>query len=103
VDGRIPPGGEEGVRVLTVQQRSFSPSRIEVHPGETLVWEWASGAGAHNLTWVSSPIEDIPMLRSGRVARVMPSIPGSYLYYCTLHGTPHEGMRGTIEVAAPAP
>jgi plastocyanin len=84
---------------------SFSPSTVTIAPGETVTWTWLgsphsttsdSTSGAE--TW------DSGVLTTGATFSHTFASPGSYPYYCTVHGAPGGvGMSGTVIVAAPTP
>jgi len=87
------PGDGNGV---TVNDNSFSPSSKTVDVGTTVTWTWAGGA-AHNVTWVSGSPAASATQSSGTYQRTFDTA-GTYEYYCTIHGTPTSGMRGTVTV-----
>jgi plastocyanin len=80
---------------VTVQgSLSFSPADIQVVPGASVTWTWASGAGEHNVTFPSTAIADSGNLTSGTFTTAMPTAPGTYNYSCTIHS----GMNGSVLV-----
>lgn len=93
-------GTAPGANVVTVENNVFSPSTITVRANTTVRWDWAPGSLQHNIT----PIQPatIPSDPTTSVAphsyQVTFTTPGSYNYYCTIHGTPTSGMRGTVIV-----
>lgn len=87
------PGNDNGI---TVNDNSFSPSSRTVDAGTTVTWTWA-GAAAHNVTWVSGSPAASATQASGTYQRTF-ATGGTYEYYCTIHGTPTTGMRGTVTV-----
>jgi plastocyanin len=92
---------EEGsaTNEITVANDRFEPASLTVSAGTTVVWTWAAGAFQHNV----SPVATEPA-RSGNLVNAPASYeftfntPGTYSYYCELHGSPTFGMRGTIIV-----
>lgn len=93
-------GTVPGAAVVTVENNVFSPSTITVAANTTVRWDWAPGSLQHNIT----PIQPatIPSDRTTVTAphsyQVTFTTPGTYDYYCTVHGTPTSGMRGTVVV-----
>ncbi len=94
-----PPGNSDPIQTtsVNVQDNSFSPPAILVSTGATVTWSW-SGSEPHNVTWSSAGLPNSPTQSSGNFQATMPSTTGELVYYCTLHGTPTSGMRGTIRV-----
>lgn len=89
VDGS-PEGG------VLVQNNRFQPTELQVGPGTTVVWSWASGGVQHNVTFedgVASGTQG-----SGTYQRTFQTA-GDYPYVCTIHGA---GMTGIVTVAAGA-
>ena len=85
---------------------AFSPSALTVTPGTTVAWQNASGT-IHNVTWVTAAgrtaavagdgAGDIDNFSSGSHTRQF-TTPGTYDFYCTIHGSPTAGMHGTLTV-----
>jgi plastocyanin len=75
---------------------SFDPSDVIIAESGTVTWTW-NGAVQHNVTWVSGGFMDSPTQASGTHQVTFPST-GTFGYYCTIHGTPTTGMRGTVDV-----
>lgn len=99
-NGNPPPPGNGGPVATTsvaVRDNVFDPSAIAVSTGATVTWTW-SGSDSHNVTWVGTDLTDSPTQTSGTYQSAMPSASGELVYYCTIHGTPTGGMRGTIQV-----
>jgi plastocyanin len=82
-----------------VVNNSFTPSALTISAGTTVVWTWTSTAVNHNVV----PAGTVPP-SSGAPADGPRSYsfrfdtPGTYTYYCEVHGSPTTGMRGTITV-----
>jgi plastocyanin len=91
-------GGGGGTPTVTtnvaVSNNQFTPEFIQVSPGATVTWTWATGAFTHNVTFADATITDIPNQSSGAHTSTMPSGTGDYTYECTLH----PGMTGTVRV-----
>jgi plastocyanin/uncharacterized membrane protein YozB (DUF420 family) len=77
---------------------SFVPLELTVAPGTTVTWinqgEFEHSATADDATW------DTGLYGSGGQASITFDTPGTFSYYCVLHGTPGgNGMSGTVVVA----
>jgi plastocyanin len=95
------PGGGAGGRTQSPAMRStaFSPTPDTVAAGVAVTWTNNDGI-VHTVT--SAP-GSADVFSSGNVAASGTfshtfNTPGTYSYYCTIHGTPTSGMRGTIVV-----
>lgn len=95
--GATGPTQDPGAPVMTtnvnLRNLAFSPGRIQVAPGATV--EFTNNDGiAHNITFSSSEITGATDFATGSRAVVMPTMPGTYAYHCTIH----VGMAGTVTV-----
>ena len=91
-------GGEPApTNTVSVRDNEFSPVSISVGRGDVVVWEWV-GSTRHNVTWVESGFANSPTQSDGTHEVTMPATPVQLGYYCSIHGTPSTGMRGTIVV-----
>lgn len=89
--------GPNGEKLVTVEDNDFDPAAKTVAVGETVLWQWKGSAG-HNVTWVtSSGAGNSATQSSGTYSRTFDA-PGTYDYYCTIHGTATSGMHGSIVV-----
>ncbi len=91
----------ETVDVIALDN-SFRPETIEVTAGTAVRWE-NRGRNDHNVlptddseTWGAPTEEFLP----GDEYTWVFSEPGTYDYYCSIHGTKDAGMIGTVVVAA---
>ncbi len=82
---------------VTVRDNLFEPPAIAVSPGATVTWTW-SGGEPHNVTWATGGLTNSTTQTTGTYTATMPSATGDLVYYCTLHGTPSSGMRGTVRI-----
>jgi plastocyanin len=85
---------------VTTSGNSFSPAGVTISAGEKVTWTNPS-QGQHNVHFEDNQF-DVPADPSGTwppdVSRTF-SGPGSYAYYCELHGGPGgSGMSGTVTV-----
>jgi len=104
------PGGTAAVQALTATfpvdtvrlsisgGARFSPASLTVARNTTIVFQWVDGShdinAFGNLTFSSfTPPVSAPHSESVTLA-----IPGTYQYFCSVHGSETDGMRGTIVV-----
>jgi plastocyanin len=83
------------VSVTATDQMTFSPAKVTVAPGGTVVFEF--GGLGHTVLFDSgaNPPDNIPDVTvNTSVTRTM-TTPGTYTYHCRIH----PGMSGTIVVA----
>lgn len=95
------PGG--GPPPVEIQLRTdggnrFEPANVTIPVGTTVTWTWVGGI--HDVTPTGNPA----FAGSGNPAPAPHTFahtfnnPGTYLYFCSVHGSPNTGMRGTIVV-----
>jgi plastocyanin len=89
------PGDEPPEGDILVRNNSFVPSDLEIAPGATVVWAWASGGTVHNVTFDDG--EQSGNKGSGTYQRTFAAA-GDFPYHCTIHGL---SMSGVIHVVAP--
>jgi len=82
-----------------VVNNSFNPSTLTVPAGTTVTWQWGPGAANHNVVPVATepPRSGSPQSAPNTYVHQFDT-PGTYTYYCEVHGSPAGGMRGTIIV-----
>jgi plastocyanin len=87
------------VHEVVALDNSFRPQALDVNVGDTVSWE-NRGNNDHNVlsvetgTWGVEVTEFAP----GDVYTHVFTEPGEYAYYCSIHGSEHAGMVGTITV-----
>ncbi len=85
---------------VTVVDFAFQPTSLTVPAGTTVTWTWGPAATVHNVTPVAPATQ--PGASGNHAAphtyQFTFDTPGTYNYYCTLHGSPTSGMRGVIIV-----
>jgi len=82
---------------------SFSPSVVDVVPGEMVTWNFHSTHTTTSDTSTGPEVWDSGILSSGTFSHTF-TTPGSYPYYCVLHSVPGgTGMNGVVNVAASGP
>lgn len=92
-------GGAGGASTtITVANDFFNPTPNTV-PAGTVTFAWSVPSNGHNLVWDSGP-GTLPAatgtLTSG--SRTVTLQVGRYEYHCSIHGSPGQGMHGTIIV-----
>ncbi|HSJ76669.1 MAG TPA: plastocyanin/azurin family copper-binding protein, partial [Gemmatimonadales bacterium] len=76
---------------------SFQPSTLTVSAGTTVTWSWAASAQDHNVRPVGTEPSRSGNPRDGPATYQFTfNTPGTYTYYCEVHGSPTFGRRGTI-------
>jgi len=80
---------------VAVTNFQFTPASATVAAGGTVTWNF--NQGTHNVTWVSGGFTNSADMSSGTHQVTFPSA-GTFQYYCSIHGTPTTGMRGSVTV-----
>jgi plastocyanin len=97
-NGSQDPGDEPPEGDILVRNDAFQPAELEVTPGATVVWAWASVGRVHNVTFDDG--EESGDKGSGTYERTFAAV-GNFPYHCTIHGP---SMSGVVSVvAAPSP
>jgi plastocyanin len=78
----------------------FNPARLVVAPGTPVCWTWSGMA--HSVRADNGSFNSGPPAASGTFQRTFDA-PGTFGYFCQLHGSPEGGMRGEIVVQADDP
>jgi plastocyanin len=107
--GEAPPAEEENAAeaeapaapapvVIEMANFAFQPGDISVPVGTAVTWINKDNGPRHSATDADGSF-DTGLLDSGQEATIVFDTPGTYLYYCTLHGSPDgSGMAATITV-----
>jgi plastocyanin len=91
---------------VIAQDNRFVPENIRINPGQTVRWT-NQGRNPHDIASGSQETTEYAPKFGVRPAGFAPqggtyefkfTKPGVYLYYCTLHGTPNQGMVGAVIV-----
>jgi plastocyanin len=90
-------GGPGTQSDIEVRDNAFSPSALTADAGTTLTWEWTGGS-PHNVTWVGPGAPAASATQTAGTYQRTFDAAGVYDYYCTIHGTPTSGMRGSVTV-----
>jgi plastocyanin len=84
---------------VSAKNSTSNPAVDTVAVGGAVTWTWAPPANPHNVTSTGTPeFTGQPTVVDPPPFTVTFSSPGTYNYYCTLHGLPTSGMRGRIVV-----
>ena len=92
------PAGAVEIQLLTSGGNRFEPSNVTVAVGTTVTWTWVGGF--HDVTSVGNPgftSSGAPVAAPKSFSHTF-TTPGTYLYFCSVHGSPTTGMRGTVVV-----
>lgn len=90
----------EGVEVeVSAIDNTFRPEEIEVAAGTEVLWT-NDGRNVHNVLPVEGEAWGVEVtdFEPGDEYRRRFTEPGTYPYYCSLHGTTEAGMIGTVVV-----
>ena len=88
----------EGVtKPVDMIDNSFRPAEIEVAAGTEVVWT-NGGRHPHNVLPAEGDDWGSEAFETGGTYTHRFTEPGTYAYYCSLHGTTTKGMVGTIVV-----
>jgi plastocyanin len=95
--GGGPPAAIE-IRLLSSGGNRFEPANVTIAAGTTVTWTWVGGF--HDVTATGNPAfpsSGAPGAPPRSFSHTF-NAPGTFLYFCSVHGSPGEGMRGTIVV-----
>lgn len=96
------PAQSSGKATVEVGDNFFKPTELEVTAGTKVSWK-NKGKILHNVKPVKGDKWGTKALTKGDTYTYRFKKPGTYAYYCTFHGSPTSGQRGTIVVKAAAP
>ncbi len=85
---------------VQVINNQFVPATITVAANTTVTWTWAPTALQHNITPDNSAgVPSVATITDGPFTYMHTfTAPGTYDYYCVVHGAPQSGMHGTVIV-----
>ncbi len=98
-----PANGERSAVVAI--DNNFVPQAVTIAAGTEIVFT-NNGRNPHNIVPADDPdavswgVHEDRFQPKDSYSRVFDR-PGTYVYYCTIHGSPRAGMFGTITVTAP--
>ena len=92
-----PPPGCNGIQAkITISGTSFSPATVTVQAGQPVCWTWSQSI-AHNVHADDDSFTSGAPATNGNFQTTF-NTPGTYGFYCQVHGSTSGGMRGTIVV-----
>lgn len=92
-----PPAGCDGIQAkITIAGESFSPSTITIQAGQPVCWSWSQPI-SHNVHADDDSFTSGAPSSTGNF-QITFNTPGTYGFYCQVHGSTTGGMRGTIVV-----
>jgi plastocyanin len=94
-----PPEGCAGVpaKITIGGSTSFAPATITVDAGQPVCWTWTATGAEHNIKADNGSFTSGPPAERGTFQYTF-TAPGTYGYYCQVHGTLTAGMRGRVVV-----
>jgi plastocyanin len=96
------PAQPSGKAKITIGDNFYRPDEIEITAGTKVVWT-NKGKILHNVRPSQGKAFGTKAVSSGKSYSYRFKKPGEYAYYCSFHGSPTSGQRGTIIVTeAPA-
>jgi len=95
-----PGGGPSpvGIELRSDGSNRFEPATVTIPVGTTVTWTWVGGF--HDVTPNGTPgftSSGQPVSPPHTFSQTF-NTAGTYLYFCSVHGSPSAGMRGTIVV-----
>jgi plastocyanin len=91
------PQGCAGVQAkITISGTSFSPSTVTVQAGQPVCWTWSQSV-SHNVHADDDSFTSGAPDNQGNFQTTF-NTPGTYGFYCQVHGSISGGMRGTVVV-----
>jgi plastocyanin len=92
---------QSGAVAVTAVDNSFKAETVTVTVGSTITWTNA-GRNDHNVKPTDSGAfgVDATAFAPGATYASTFTTPGTYHYYCSIHGTKDRGMIGTVEVVS---
>lgn len=82
---------------------AFSPGTVHIKPGDTVLWTNTGGIGHTVTSSTGDWTKDDAIAAPTNTTSYTFTKPGTYRYYCRVHGTATTGMRGAVVVDAPKP
>ena len=101
--GAAAPTQTSGKATVEVGDNFFEPDELEITAGTKVTWK-NEGKVLHNVVPVKKgKWKGTSSLTKGKSYSYTFKKAGKYAYYCSFHGSPTGGQRGTIVVAKAAP
>ena len=97
--GHATAAAAQNAPTVSVQDNVFNPGQVQASPGATVTWTDA-GADQHTITADDGSF-DSDIINPGDSFSFTFSSPGTFAYYCQIHGGPGgQGMSGTIVIGS---
>ena len=98
-DPNVPPGcvGVQAKIEITGSATAYSPSTVTIDMGQPVCWTWTGTAASHSVKADDGSFTSGEPASSGNFQHTF-NTPGTYGYYCQVHGSLTGGMRGTVVV-----
>jgi plastocyanin len=95
----VPRSGTVGVQAL---DNRFEPKAVTITVGSTVTWT-NDGSNTHDVVPAEGSTFGVrpEAFKPDATYSASFTAPGTYAYYCSLHGTAARGMTGTVVVVAP--
>jgi plastocyanin len=84
---------------VVIEEFEYNPDPVRVDPGDTITWT-NNDPGPHTVTADDGSFS--ALLNEGETFTLQVDDAGTIGYYCKLHGSPGEGMHGTIQSGPPS-
>jgi plastocyanin len=97
--GEITDAREAGDVTITMADNVYQPRAVRVAPGATVTFR-NDGANVHDATpVVDGSLVAVTVSPTESATMTVPTAPGTYRFYCTLHASPDSGLqRGAFVV-----
>ncbi len=98
-DPNPPPGcaGIDAKVQINGSATAFTPSTVTIDAGQPVCWTWSNTAFAHSVKADDGSFTSGQPDVNGTFQRTF-TAPGTYGYFCQVHGSTSGGMRGTVVV-----
>jgi len=86
---------------VAITDVSFTPAVVSISAGRAVRWTSTSATERHNILPVvgGSFAKHDTLIKSGEKVTITFDKVGDYAYYCSIHGSPTAGQRGTVKVS----
>jgi len=92
----VVPAHAAGSKTVAVKNNAFSPTTVNVHKGDKVVFKWTQGGVPHNVTPTSGAAGSATSSKKGFTFAKKFSKAGTFKYICTIHPSQ---MKVTVKVS----
>lgn len=92
----LPQVGIAAIHQVTLSGLSFTPANLVIQTGDTV--RWRNEGGFHDVVADDGSFTSGAPTTAGFVFEHTFNQPGTFGYYCSVHGAPNQGMAGSITV-----